>query len=186
MASHPSASERPVVYEFKDYKVYVRAWVGSRPNQGHGEKSRIAKHLKCHIAYVSQVLNAQAHLSSEQADALNSFFGHSEDESDYFMMLVQRGRAGTHSLESFYDRKIKRMLEQRSLLRNRIPDKKSIKLEDQATYYEATWYYAAIHMGVLLPELRTPHALARYFGLSVEKTRRVVAFLVAVRARSRE
>lgn len=178
MAHTASPPTRPMVFEFKDYKDYVRRWIVSQPNQGHGEKSRIAKHLKCHIAYVSQVLNANSHLSSEQAEALNSHFEHNEEEADFFMLLVQLGRAGTHALERFYARKISKALEQRSLLRNRIADKKAIDREDQAIYYSA-WYYAAIHMGVLVPELRTPRALAKYFGLSTEKTRRAIDFLIS-------
>jgi uncharacterized protein (TIGR02147 family) len=173
------ATQRPLVFDFKDYKDYIRRWIAAQPNQGHGEKSRIAKHLKCHIAYVSQVLNAQAQLSAEQADALNTLFEHSDEEADFFMLLVQIGRAGTHSLEKFYNRKITEALKQRTLLRNRIADKKAIAPEDQATYY-SSWHYAALHMGVLIPGLRTPRALARHFGLSLDKTRRAIEFMISL------
>jgi uncharacterized protein (TIGR02147 family) len=178
MARPAGSPARPIVFEFKDYKAYVRAWIGSLPNQGHGQKSRIAQRLGCHIAYVSQVLGAHAHFSAEQADALNALIEHSEAESDFFMLLVQRGRAGTHSLETYYDRKIQHALEQRSLLRNRIADKRAIGPEDQATYYSA-WHYAAIHMAVHISELRSVRAIAAYFGLSLDKTQRAVDFLIS-------
>ncbi len=139
----------------------------------------MASHLRCHLAYVSQVLSANAHFSAEQADSLNSFLGHGEEASDFFLLLVQRGRAGTRSLQTYYDRKIQKELDRRLVLKNRLTDKKTISREDQATYYSA-WYYAAIHMGVLIPELRTAHALAHYFGISTERTANALLFLASI------
>src|SRR6185437_4362530 len=94
------------IFEFTDYKAYLRAWIAARPRAGHGEKSRIAEAASCHLAYVSQVLNASAHFSAEQLVALSDYLGQNEEERDYFLLLLSRARAGSRRLERFYDAKI--------------------------------------------------------------------------------
>ena len=66
------------LYHFKDYKSYIKAWIKSRPRHGHGEKRKIAEMTGCHSAYVSQVLEHEAHFSLEQAMAFSEYVGHLE------------------------------------------------------------------------------------------------------------
>ncbi|HEY1080196.1 MAG TPA: hypothetical protein VGE46_08860, partial [Bdellovibrio sp.] len=70
-------SKRLHLYDFEDYKAYLR----HRAEAERGVKSALAKALNCQSAYISQVLNENAHLSLEQGDAANTFFAHSEKES---------------------------------------------------------------------------------------------------------
>jgi len=56
------------------------------------------------VAFVSQILNEVSIFSLEQAEGLNSLLGHSADESDFFLLLVQCGRAGTHALRKLVSR----------------------------------------------------------------------------------
>ncbi|MGK5085103.1 TIGR02147 family protein [Bdellovibrionota bacterium FG-1] len=178
--SKPTFSPQPpTIFEFQNYKSYIDAWIASRPGGGRGEKSRIAGRAKCQLAYVSQVLKGTAHLSLEQTEALSSLFDHTEDEAEFFILLVQRARAGTQSLEHYFDRKLQKLLNQRLILKNRFTDKKSLNREDQATYY-SDWAYCAAHMAVLVPELRTLRTIAENFGISTEKTGHILAFLETV------
>jgi uncharacterized protein (TIGR02147 family) len=170
---------RPNVFEFQDYKKYISAWIDSRPNGGRGEKSRIAKQARCHLAYISQVLTGPAHFNLEQADSLNELLEHGEDEAQFFILLVELGRAGTHSLQKHFEKQIQRILNQRLQLKNRFTDKKSLTPENQATYY-SHWAYCAVHMAVLNPKLRTPGPIAKYFDLSISKTVEILDFLGSV------
>jgi uncharacterized protein (TIGR02147 family) len=175
----PPAPSRPVIFEFQDYKSYIDAWVQSRPNGGRGERSRIAERVRCHVTYVSQVLNGQNHFSLEQGEALNSLFEHNEEECDFFILLLENARAGTADLKKHFQRKIQKVLDQRLVLKNRFSDKKTLGREDQATYY-SDWAYCAVHMAVLISSLRTPGAIAEYLGLSLSKTTRILQFLESV------
>ena len=169
-------SQRPVVFEFQDYKIYLRKWISSRPSGGRGAKSLIAGAAKCQLAYVSRVLNGDAQLSSEQGAALNSLLEHTEDEGDFFLLLIQRELAGTVVLQQYCDRKIQKLLDQRLILKNRLTDKKTLTREDQAIYY-SDWLYTSVHLAVLVPRLRSPEALASFFGASIEKIVRILEFL---------
>src|SRR5687768_11246698 len=97
---------KDTVFDYRDYKKYLNDFIKNQASGGHGYRSKIAEALRCHITYISQVLNKDAHFSLEQADELNSFLGHTKDESHYFLLLVQVARAGTHSLRSKFQEQI--------------------------------------------------------------------------------
>lgn len=171
--------QRPVVFEFQDYKPYLSRWIASRPNGGRGEKSRIAKQARCHLAYISQVLSGDAHFNLEQAEALNSLLEHGEEEAHYFILLVEFARAGTPSLRKHFERRIQKLLAQRLHLKNRFTDKKSLSIENQAQYY-SHWAYCGVHMAVLNPKLRSAGTIAQYLDLTVPKTVGILEFLTSV------
>lgn len=165
------------VFEFTSYKEYLLHWISRRPNSGRGERSRIAETLRCQLAYISQVLSGPAHFSFEQAEALNALLDHTDDEADFFLLLVQLERAGTPALQKRVKKKIQEILNQRLILKNRLQFEKTLSREDQMTYYSA-WYYAAIHIALAIPGLQTRDALARAFGLSISKVSQVLDFLL--------
>jgi uncharacterized protein (TIGR02147 family) len=168
---------KQTIFEYRDYKKYLSDWIHLRPRRGHGEKSRIADALRCHVAYVSQVLKGAAHFSPEQAEILNRYLNHGEEEADFFMLLVHYGRAGTRALEKYYEAKLTKAVEKRLVLKERLEFKKTLSLEDQAIYYSA-WYYAAIHLLVAIPAFRDKEALARYLGISAAQVTKALEFLV--------
>lgn len=176
---------KPNIFEFSDYKAYIRSWIESRPNGGRGEKSKIAHTARCHLAYVSQVLTGNAQFSLEQAESLNELFEHGEEDAHFFILLVEFGRAGTLSLKEHFKKRIQRILNERLLLKNRFTDKKTLTPENQAIYY-SHWAYCAVHMAVLNPVLRTPSEIAIYFDLSIPKTVEILDFLNSVGLIKRE
>ncbi|MCM2278578.1 MAG: DUF4423 domain-containing protein [Oligoflexia bacterium] len=179
MSPSVKSEPRPVVFEFRDYKAYLRAWIEARPQGGRGEKSRMAERARCHLAYISQVLTGHSNFSLEQAEALNGLLEHGEEEANHFILLVEFARAGTHSLRKHFEKRIAQILNQRLQLKNRFTDKKSLTPEKQSEYY-SHWAYCAIHMAVLNPRLRTPGAIARYLDLGLQQTIRVLEFLTSV------
>ena len=175
----PRSPQNPTIFEFQDYKAYLKVWISSRPNGGRGEKSNIAKRARCHLAYISQILTGKAHFNLEQADALNGLFEHGEDEAHFFILLVEHARAGTPSLQKYFARRIRGVLDQRLHLKNRFTDKKSLDPQNQSVYY-SHWAYCAVHMAILNPSLRTPGSIARYFNVDVSKVVEILDFLVSV------
>ena len=163
------------VFEQSDYKVYLNEIAHER---GRGEKSRLAEALRCHVAYVSQVLNGAPHLSLEQADLLNLYLAHSDDEADFFLLLVSQARAGSASLRKRYEAKIRLALEARATLDQRLKSPKLLPAESQATYYRA-WYFSAIHLLISIPEFQTKERLASQLGLPLPLVARALDFLVA-------
>jgi uncharacterized protein (TIGR02147 family) len=170
----------PEIYNYRDYKTYLRDRIDASPSGGRGIRSALSTAIGCQIAYVSRVLNGDAHFSLEQADSLNRFLSHLEEEGHFFILLVEFARAGTQTLRSYFERQIERILEKRLVLHERLDVKKSLSKDDQFIYYNA-WYYSAIHIILTIPEFqRSPEKIARHLGLTPEKVTEVFDFLISV------
>ncbi len=167
------------VFEFDAYKAFIKAWIASRPGHGRGEKSKIAAAVRCHSAYISQVLEHSAQLSLEQASDLAEYMGLGAQEARFFLLLIQRDRAGTKALRKHFEAPIQEILKARTLLRNRLGASQTLKESDQATYY-SSWLYAAAHMAISLPLFQTREALAKRLGIPQSRAAEVLAFLAHV------
>jgi uncharacterized protein (TIGR02147 family) len=148
------------------------------PREGHGVRSQLAQAMGCQLAYLSQVLKGEAHLSLEQAEAANRFLGHGRDESNFFFLLIQLARAGTPALREHLREEMKLAQEKWLSLHDRLEIKKALSAEDQAIYYGA-WYYAAIHVALSIPELQTKEALSARFALPLTRVSQVLDFLLS-------
>jgi uncharacterized protein (TIGR02147 family) len=164
------------IYDFNHYKAYFEHKVGTR-SQRRGVKSEIASSLRCQPTYISQVLHGKAHLSLEQADILNVFFGHSKEEAAFFLLLVQKDRAGTISLRRHFEDQLESMLQKRMVLTERLGKKDGLTKEDQSRYY-SSWHFAAIHIALTIPDLQNSKSLSEYFRLPLKKVNSVLEFLV--------
>jgi uncharacterized protein (TIGR02147 family) len=166
------------VFDFMDYKAYIQAWIATRPSRGRGEKGRIADAISCHSTYISQVLQGSAHLSLEQASSLNDYIGHNLQESRFFLLLLNRERAGNRSLKRHFELQIQEILEARTALRNRVEVKRTLDEKDQTTYY-SSWIYAAVHMLVSMPDFQSKEALANQLQVPPQKISEVLSFLIS-------
>lgn len=161
------------VWGFADYKSYLKAWSMAQPHRGHGSKAALARAAQCQTAYISQVLRGAAHLSLEQGERIAAFLGLGEDEQLYFLLLLQKDRAGTESLRRIFQKQIQALAKKNSQLKSRIEPGQALALEAQATYF-SSWIYAAVHLLARLPEFQGVDALARRLGLpptTIEETR---------------
>ncbi len=173
-----SAMEK-TLFEYTDYKEYLYDWIAGRKGGGRGIKVKIATHLKCHNAYISQVLNGTAHFSLEQGERLLSFLDLGPPEGRFFILLLQYARAGTPTLRSFFQSEIDSLLDQRQILRKRFTFQNHLSRENQAVYY-SSWMYMAVHLSVSLPGCDKPQSLASYLSLPREKVLEILDFLSAV------
>jgi uncharacterized protein (TIGR02147 family) len=139
----------------------------------------LAEAASCQIAYVSQVLGGDRHFTFEQAEGINSFLGHNEDEARMFLLLLSFERAGTPALRTRYQKEINAAVQRHLTLKDRFKAKEVLSREVQATYY-SSWYYAAIHIALTIPALRTKEALSRAFDLKISTVLEVLDFLTGV------
>lgn len=163
------------IFEQSSYLGFLRALTGGK-GQRSGVKSRLAKAMGCHPAFLSRVLAGKAHISLEQADAIVSHLGLGAGERRYFFCLVEEARAGTLPLQKFFRDERAALAKRRLDVRERIPEHQRISAEDQAVYYSA-WYYAAIHVLVSVERFQTPEALAQALALPLVTVNEAIAFL---------
>lgn len=167
------------VYEFNDYRLFLRSLISQGSRAKRGKLSELAQSIPCQVSYVSRVMAGQTNFSLEQADSVARHIGLTEDESYYFILLVELARAGTPSLRSQFQKRINQQKEKRLNLKERVGVQYSLNREDQARYY-SHWYYAAVHVMSGIPSLRTKEAMARHLGLPLSKISEMLEFLSSV------
>jgi len=167
---------RPV-FEYPNYKKYISDRLDSSGLRG--PRSKLAEHLRCQVAYISQVLNGKLHFSLEHAMLVNQFFGHSSEEAHYFMLLIHEARAGSEVLKLYYSGQLREVREKRDFVAHRLKVKKSLSEPNQAIYY-GSWIFAAIHMMVMVPQFRTKRAISEYLGIPLKSVSEAIEFLISV------
>jgi len=165
------------IFDYQDYKRYVRDLIASQPKGGRGVRSKLAVAVGCQVAYVSQILSGHLHLSLEQAMRVNRFFAHSKDEAHFFLLLVQHARAGDKETRAYFQEQLDAGLTRRLVLTKRLDMAQGITPEDQVTYYSA-WYYSAAHILVTIPNFQTKAVIAAKLGVTLEQTSEILEFLL--------
>lgn len=165
------------LFDHLDYRDFIKDWIASQPNNGRGWQKKIAEHLRCQGAYVSQVLNKDTQFTLEHGNQLASFIGLSSEERDFFILLIQYQRAGSADLEKYFLQKIEKAQKDRLILRNRLKEGNELSETEKAKYYSA-WYYGAIRILLTIPELRTQKAITERLKLKETQVAEALAFLL--------
>jgi uncharacterized protein (TIGR02147 family) len=171
-----SSAEAISVFDLEDYKAFLARAIAPK---GHtrGLRSRLAVALRCQSAFVSRVLNGPADFSAEHGIQISRFLGMSEDEAQFFLLLLHRTRAGSHDLRAHYTRQIEEFRRRREVIAERIHVKSGLTLEDQAVYF-SSWHYAAIHVLLTIPGFQSRAAIAKHLGVTPKVIGDCVDFLV--------
>lgn len=165
------------VYEFDDYVAFLEAALSHGP-KSRGRRSALARHLGCQNSFVSLVLTKRAHFSLEHAIKASQFLQLSADEQHFFLLLIERTRAGCKDLENYFDKLIADCRIKQRTVKDRIRVKEALGEFDQATYY-SMWWYAAIHILVGFPHISTRHDLSKHLNLPLTVIDTALAFLLS-------
>jgi uncharacterized protein (TIGR02147 family) len=125
---------------------------------------------------MSQIFRGDRELSLEQALGVSTFMGLSEAERDYFLLLVQRARAGTHELRDVLTKQLEAMKTAAQALKNRVKHEKFTN-EDRATFY-SHWYYSAVRLGISIPKANTISAISEHLHLDRALVSKIIDFLL--------
>lgn len=148
------------------------------PNLGRGHFREIAKQLRMHTSLVSQIFSGDRHLNPEQACDLCRFWGLNDLETEMFLALVHKGRAGSKSLGDMLAKQIQQIRQRADKLSYRLPQDKILSAEAQAVFY-SNWSYSGIRLLSSIPQYQNIDAIAEYFDLSKQKVAQVLEFLIA-------
>lgn len=171
-------TEKIYIFDYRNYKSFLLAAAGGKKMR-RGTKAQLAEAAQCQSTYISQVLHGKAQLSPEQAERIARYLQLGKEETHFFMLLVYKERAGSKELKAYYLTQIEERIVQRLNVVNRLGAQNSLSDEQHAIFY-SSWQYLAIHMALTIPELRTREALSKYFNISLDRTDKVLEFLVQV------
>lgn len=163
------------IFSYKTHFEYLLERLDPRKHQ-RGIKIKLAQFLRVTPGYISQALAGKINLTLEQADLANSFLEHSIDESEFFILLVSRDRAGTTTLKDHYSKQINKIIKKRMEVSAHLDKKLELSPLAQSIYY-SSWLYPAIHVAVTIPKLRRIHELINFFHITKDNLLMILEFL---------
>jgi uncharacterized protein (TIGR02147 family) len=166
------------VFEFDDYKKYLKTRIEQMPKGGRGELQRISRYLNIHSTRFSHVFHGHEHLTLEQGIGLTRYFGMNELESEYFMILLQWAKAGNEELKTFFLKKKAQLQGRASQLVERLTADRKLTESEKAVFY-SNWFYSAIRLACSLPEKQNIDTLSARFALPRERVSEALEFLMA-------
>lgn len=166
-------------FDFSDYRLFLRQFIDGLPRKGRGEISRMAKALRVNPTLVSQVLMGLKDFTIEQAQELTQYLGLQELEADFFILLVQKERAGTKTLRTYFAKKIEGLKQDSRKLTKRIPQDRVLTDTERAIFY-SSHLYSSIWLWTSVGSGKTPDQIANRFSLPRNKAMEILHFLVSV------
>lgn len=165
------------LYNYNGYRPYIIARFREMPKAGHGQSLKLAGHLAVHTTLVSQVLKGTKSFTLEQASLTAEFLGLTENETEYFLLLVQLDRAGNESLRKNLGRRLRQLRSDSENLDDRVTSDRKLSEELKAVYY-SDWIYSAVRQLIAIKGFENTDAIASYLGFPAKRVKTVVEFLL--------
>lgn len=163
------------VFEFEDYRLFLNTWIDAQSTKGL--KGRLAEALGVSSTLVSLILKGDKHLSAEQGTEAIEFLGLQEKEADYFLLLVELGRAGTMKLQNRLRQKIAHSKKESQQLNKRL--KKDLELnETQKAIFYSSWIYTGIRNLSALEQFHDVTSIAARLNLPPGTVNKALEFLI--------
>ncbi|MGZ3773441.1 MAG: TIGR02147 family protein [Pseudobdellovibrionaceae bacterium] len=133
------------IFEFTDYRVYLKAYFKSLPGGGRGQMQKFSEVLNVHSTFVSLVFKNKRDFSAEQGMLIANFLAFTEAETEYFLNLIHLARAGNQPLKKFFQNKLTRAQEKAKRLDRRFEHDHKLASEERQIFY-SSWHYSAIRI----------------------------------------
>lgn len=168
--------DKPSVFAFSNYLNFFNSWIKASDEQW-GLLTKVAKAIGCQRPYLSKVLAGGAHLTSAQGYGLAKFCGLNNDETEYFLGLLEIERASTAEYREYWKRKNQELKRRHENLSSKVK-RDLTELHEKSMLYYSSWYWTAIHMLTSIPEFQTEAAMSERLQLSTMQVRQVLQTLL--------
>ena len=152
------------IFDYDDYKAFVRDTIAALPGKGRGEMKRLAEAIRVSPSTLSLVFSGPRDLTPEQALELGAAMGLKESALEYLVLLVERSQAGSEKLRAQRDSRVQKLRRAKAKLKDSIDVSRELTREEVTQFY-STWYFAAIMVQLSIPERHTAASLALRLGL---------------------
>lgn len=169
--------KRYQIFNSNSYQSFIRKTIEQMPNNGRGELLRLATHIGVHTSTLSQVLALKKHFTLEQSCLAAEYFGLNTIETSYFLLLVNRDRAGTTLLKRNFDVQLNEIKQKSTELKVMLPHDRPLTQEEKAIFY-SNWFYTAIWAQTSIEGFNTRDSLEKYFNLPRKLINEVTQFLI--------
>ena len=165
------------VTEFTDYKDYVRRALALLPKKGYGQITKMATETGIHQSLLSQVFRGSRDLSETQAFSIAQFFRLNQEETFYFLLLVQRARATNPYLLELLDKELKAIRDKESRAAQANRSDTHLSLSDRTEFY-SNWLHVAVLTALSIKSRRGLREIASSLKVSERRALESLNFLI--------
>lgn len=153
-------------------------YLKSLPNKGHGVLKKWAEMLSISTTLMSQIMNGERQMQPDYAYQFKNYFGWTDLETDYFLILIQIQRAQNHDFKKYLEKKQKAIQTQSEKIIERVNFKRTLNEVEQSIFY-SSWLYSVIRLYCSTDKKgKTLNEVKSYFKLSNEEAESKLNFLV--------
>lgn len=161
-----------------NYRSFIRSYLAKRAPNGRGEITKLADFMGVHPTFVSQVLAETKDFNMEQSFAVADYLELTKVERKYFLLLVQRDRAGTKNLKEYFNAELEELKKSYLMVAKRLSEHRTLSDEDRAIFY-SSWLYSAIRLYCSIGSGQKLEDICANFGLGRKKVLGILDFLVS-------
>jgi hypothetical protein len=88
------------VFESEDYRTFLKTYLQVEEGQLAGARKRLLQATGISSSLLTQIFSETKQLSAEQGYEVSIHLGLTDVETDYFLLLIEIGRAGTEKLKN--------------------------------------------------------------------------------------
>ena len=167
------------IFEFISYKAYFQQKLLGFPNQGYGQRKKLAHYLGVSTTFVSQVFQGNKYLNLEQGCLVCEYLGLNELETEYFLKLVLIERAGSGKLKNQLNKEATKIRDQARRVASRLGVHRVLDDVDKAIFY-SDWSMSAVRLLIGIDGYSSIEEVSNYLGLPRKTVSQEISFLVRV------
>lgn len=168
------------IFEYLDYRLFLKDFISGQEIKSPKYRARMLEGVRMSSSLFSQIIKSEKNLSAEHALEICLFFGLSERETDYFLLLNEYSKAGSEVLKARILKKIRVLQNQALSVAAKVPHDVTLTELEKATYY-SSWLYTAVRN--LIPtrngmDIRT---VSEILNIPFDKVDDALKFLISIK-----
>lgn len=164
------------IFNFSNYRDFVQNTLKKKGQKG--KMNRLAEAIQIHPTQLSKILSGVKDFNLEQAHSVCEYFELTNIETRYFLLLVEKERAGTMKLKKFFSEEIDKIKKESQQISTRLKEHRNLSDEEKSIFY-SSWMYSAIRLYCSIGKGATLEDISNYFQLDRKKALEIIDFLVA-------
>ncbi|HWU42388.1 MAG TPA: TIGR02147 family protein, partial [Bdellovibrio sp.] len=165
------------IFKYNDYRPFLRDYLRAQRVSKRGKISHLAQEIGVNLSVLSLVLKGDRDLSPEHAYEISEHFAWSTPVKEYFVLLNQYQRAGTHKLKKHLLAKIEAAKKQAQDLAHQVK-KDMIFSEEQKSVFYSHFIFSAVRMACSFEKGQSIEDLLQHFPMARAQMTEVVRFLL--------
>lgn len=167
------------IFEYEDYRLYLKENLADEESRTPGARKRLVQATGISSSLLTQIFSELKQLSTEQAVEVASHWSLTDVETDYFMFLVEYGKAGSEKLRNRLRQKIRKLRLASQKVNAKVAVSVSLSEEQKAIYY-SHWLYTGVRNLVPTKNGQGINEISQKLGVPVDKVETVVNYLIEI------